>query len=60
MLMHERLFVLNFKYVGSVESVITMSVDTFFFFFGRGGLADSQDKTDEADHLILNVPCITD
>lgn len=35
--MHERLFVLSFKYVGSVESVITMSVDTFFFFFWAGG-----------------------
>ena len=59
--MHERLFVLSFKYVGSVESVITMSVDTFFFFFlGGGGLEDSQDQTDEADLLILNVHCITD
>ena len=58
--MHERLFVLSFKYVGSVESVITMSVDTFFFFFWAGGLEDSQDQTDEADLLILNVHCITD
>lgn len=59
--MHERLFVLSFKYVGSVESVITMSVDTFFFFFlGGGELEDSQDQTDEADLLILNVHCITD
>ena len=67
--MHERLFVLSFKYVGSVESVITMSGDTFFFFWGEGGggrggggggLEDSQDQTDEADLLILNVHCITD
>ena len=63
--MHERLFVLSFKYVGSVGLKCDYHVSGHIFFFGGGGggLEDSQDQTDEADEadpFILNVHCITD